>query len=263
MKNTWLGWEVFRFIKDENSGNYLITSWTHDQKVLCSNSDGTVYTVNMKDLIEEGRLKSQEWKIINHPISHGVRIQSVEHGRSLVFSGQDLYTMNKDKDTAWHLQPAHRNQFFLTSATTDDTRLSCTKEHKLVSHKNRKSWEKWIVKPTNSTAGNFTIRSVEHEKYLSTSEDGKLVVSESHHWSIGSSSYCGGVFIQSAEHGHRLSLNNNNYPCTVKANGGWKTWILEPMECQTQSVVSKLGYMWVLELQPSDYQLQCLLLPRV
>lgn len=144
--------------------------------------------------------------------------------------------MDKDKDTAWHLQPAHRNQFFLTSATTDDTRLSCTKEHKLVSHKNRKSWEKWIVEPINSTAGNFTIRSVEHEKCLSTSEDGKLVISESpHHWSISSSSYCGGVFIQSAEHGHRLSLNNNNYPCTVKADGGWKTWILEPIMPNTIS----------------------------
>jgi len=154
--------------------------------------------------------------------------------------------MDKDEDTSWHLQPAHRNQFFLTSATTDDTRLSCTKELTLVSHKNRKSWEKWIVEPTNSTAGNFTIRSVEHEKYLSTSEDGKLVVSESpHHWSIGSSAYCGGVFIQSAEHGHRLSLNNNNDPCTVSANGGWKTWIIEPIMPNTISGKQICSYVGI------------------
>ena len=76
MDGKWKGWEVWRFIKDD-SGDFIITSWTHDQKVLCSDGDGRVYTVNMKDLIEEGRLKSQQWKIINHSTSHGVRIQSV------------------------------------------------------------------------------------------------------------------------------------------------------------------------------------------
>ena len=220
MDGKWKGWEVWRFIKDD-SGDFIITSWTHNQKVLCSDGDGRVYTTENK----EGSW--EKWKISLHP-NHGVRIQSVEHGRSLAFSGQDLYTMDKDEDTSWHLEPAHRNQFFLTSATTDDTRLSCTKEHKLVSHKNRKLWEKWIVEPTNSTAGNFTIRSLEHKKYLSSSDDGKLVVSES-----------------PAEHGHRLSLNDNNDPCTVKASGGWKTWILEPTMPNTISGKQICSYVGI------------------
>ena len=109
MDGKWKGWEVWRFIKDD-SGDFIITSWTHDQKVLCSDGDGRVYTTENK----EGSW--EKWRISLN--GHGVRIQSVEHGRSLAFSGQDLYTMDKDEDTSWHLQPAHRNQFFLSSATT-------------------------------------------------------------------------------------------------------------------------------------------------
>ena len=252
MNTTWKGWEVFRFIKNEKNGNYIITSWTHDQKVLCSNEEGRVFTVNKEQLIKDDKLKLQEWKISLHPKSHGVRIESVEHAnRFLAFSGEDLYTFNKEEDaTVWHLQPAHQNQFFISSASRD-VRLSCTTDDSLVTHKNRKSWEKWIVEPTNKTIGHFTIRSLEHGKYLGSSMNGKLVVSESlkHCWTIGSSPH-GGIFIQSVDHGGcRLSCDREGNLCTKRwrvlssrklfgciqshileeANGSSETWKLEPI----------------------------------
>ena len=232
MNTTWKGWEVFRFIKNEKNGNYIITSWTHDHKVLCSTEEGRVFTVNKEQLMQDDKLKLQEWKISLHPKSHGVRIESVEHAnRFLAFSGEDLYMFDKEEDTtAWHLQPAHQNHFFISSASRD-VRLSCTTDDKLVTHKNRKSWEKWIVEPTNKTIGHFTIRSLEHGKYLGSSTDGKLVVSESlkHCWTIGSSPH-GGIFIQSVDHGGcRLSCDSEGNLCSKEANGSSETWKLVPI----------------------------------
>jgi len=65
----------------------------------------------------------EKWKVSLHPKSHGVKIQSVKHGRYFAYSGKDLYTKVKDEDTAWHLEPANRNQFFISS-TSHDKRIS-------------------------------------------------------------------------------------------------------------------------------------------
>lgn len=233
MCEAWKGWEIWRFIKDDESGNFIITSWTHDHKVLCSNEKGRVFTAEKKKLLEDGTLKLEEWKISTHPRNHGVGIQSVEHGRFLAFSGHDLCTMDKEEDTTWHLEPAHGHRFFI-SATCHDRRLSSTNDHPFTHH-NRKHAEKWLIEPTNDEIGKFTIRSQEHGKYLGSQqhrmypEIGKLFVSESRqHWTISSSPH-GGVFIQSVDHGVRLSCDDKGHLNTTKSSGGWETWRLEPI----------------------------------
>ena len=223
MDGNWKGWEVWRFVKIHDEGTFIITSWTHDRKVLCSNGDGRVLTTENK----EGSW--EKWKVSLHPKSHGVKIQSVEHGRYLTYSGKDLYTMVKDEDTAWHLEPANRTQFFI-SLTSHDKRISSSHDSPftLTSH-NRKGWEKWVIDPTGSPIGQFIIRSLEHGKYLGSSDNGKLIVSESQqHWTIFSSQ-CGDVFIQSLETGRRLSCDVNGHAYTTDASEGWETFCLEPI----------------------------------
>ena len=153
------------------------------------------------------------------------------HGRFLVFSsGQNkLSTTATDyEDTAWHLGPAHRNQFFI-SVTCHDKRLSSTINDPFTHH-NRKSGEKWIIKPRTGHAGQFAIRSLEHGKYLSSWKDESLVVSgSSHHWIIFSSS-CGGVFIQSVEYGGKLSCAKDGRLSTTSEDSGCcEVWPLEPI----------------------------------
>ncbi len=158
-----------------------------------------------------------------------MKIRSVEHGRYLAYSGKDLYTMVKDEDTAWHLEPANRNQFFISSKS-HDKRISSSHDSPFAftSH-NRKGSEKWVIDPTGGPIGQFIIRSLEHGKYLGSSDGGKLIVSESQqHWTICSSQY-GGVFIQSLETGGRLSCNVNGHAYTTDTSEGWKTFCLEPI----------------------------------
>lgn len=229
MSGNWLGWEAWRFIKDESTGTYLITSWTHSHKVLCSNPDGGVFTT------ENQNGSWERWRISLHAETSGVQIQSVEHGRFLAFSGHDLYTKREPipEDTAWYLEPAHGNQFFV-SATCHDKRLSSNKDHPFTHH-NREAWEKWRIEPTNETLGQFTIRSVEHSKYLACSEDGTVIVQDSPDpWMITSSPH-GGIFIQSVKHGKRLACDDNGGHYTSTEMGGWETWRLEGIMPRTIS----------------------------
>ncbi|KAL7549985.1 hypothetical protein ACHAWF_013240 [Thalassiosira exigua] len=221
MDGNWKGWEVWRFTKIDDGECFIITSWTHDQKVLCSDGEGRVFTT-------ENRHGSWEkWKVSSHPSRPGIRIQSVEHGRSLAFSGQDLYTMDKDDDTAWYLEPAHGNRFYI-SVFCHDKRLSSTAEDPFTSH-NRKALEEWIIEPINSIVRHFTVRSQEHGKYLGSSKCGKLTVDESQHcWAIILSPH-GGFFIQSVEHGRKLSCDDDGHPYTSDDSGGRETWRLEPI----------------------------------
>mmetsp|Transcript_26261 Transcript_26261/g.60027 ORF Transcript_26261/g.60027 Transcript_26261/m.60027 type:complete len:403 (-) Transcript_26261:41-1249(-) len=229
----WKGWEVWRFHRSDDDGTFIITSWTRDHKVLCSDGSGRVFTTKNKEGCWE------KWRISRQPGTHGVKIQSVEHDRFLAFSGHDLYTMDKEEDTVWHLEPAHGNQFFI-SATCQDKRLSSSEDHPFT-HRNRKPWEKccekWVIEPTYSEMGNFTIRSLERGKYLGSEQDGRLVLSESkHHWSIESSPHEGSVVIKSVEHDLQLSCDENGHAHTTYRACGRKTWRLEPiMPCTISS----------------------------
>lgn len=232
MRKTRKGWEVWRFIKDDESGNYIITSWTHDHRVLCSNEEGGVFTTENKQ---------EKWKITLHPEQHGVTIQSVEHDRYLAFSGDDLYTTDKLEDTAWNLGSAHGNHFFI-SATCHDKRLSSTNDHPCTNH-NRKLSENWAIEPSSDHVGQFTICSLEHGKYLGSSEDGSLIVGESPQcWTIGSSPH-GCVLIQSVKYGSRLSCDDNGHPSTVDGSTGWENWRLEAIMPGTIS--GKNIWSWV------------------
>jgi len=214
----WAGWEVWRFTKVDDEGNFIISSWTHDHKVLCSDGGGKVFTTENKQGSWE------KWKVTLHPKSNGLRIKSVEHGRFLAFSGHDPYTMDKEEDTAWHLEPA-TNHFFISS-TSHDKRLSSTVDHPFT-HQNRKPWEKWVVEATNETMGQFNIRSLEHGKYLGSSNNGRLVVSGSKQcWAIGPSQH-GGFFFKSIDHGGWLSCDDNGNLFIAKTNDTWETWQLE------------------------------------
>ena len=248
MKDTWNGWEVWRFIKDEKSGNFHITSWTHDQKVLCSNSKGRVYSHDKTKLIEGDNLMQGEWKITIHPEKHGIVIKSVKHGRFLSFYDQNLCTSDGIKgDTDWHLEPAHRNQFFISSKC-QDKRLSCTTKNNVTTHKNRKTWEKWVIEPTNKELGHFTIRSLEHGGYLdSSSKDNKLMVtdeSKKQHWKIVPSPD-EGVLVQSVKHGINLSCDENGMVVTGGDVRDNQIWTLEPIMTSTLSKKNILSWLGI------------------
>lgn len=232
MYKAWKGWEVWRFTRVANSGNFVISSWTHEDKVLCSNRDGVVYTTSKKKLLDNDGNPSihstREWFISLHPTGRGVRIQSIKHAQFLALSNHDLCTTKKEGDTAWYLEPAHHNHFFVSSPCCDK-RLSSTNDDKVVIHRNRKPWEKWVVEPTNDIPGQFTILSLKHGNYLGSLEDGKLIVGESkHRWIIGSSPH-GGVFIRSAKHGGWLSFDTDGFPFISTVYASWETWRLEPI----------------------------------
>lgn len=228
MNENWAGWEVWRFSKSGDDGAFVITSWTHDKKVLCSDGTGKVYTTENK----EGSW--EKWRVVKHPTREGVRIESVEHGQFLAFSGHDLYTMGKENDTAWFIEPA-TNHFFISNVS-HDRRLSSTDNNPFTSD-NRKDWEKWIIQP-DGDIGEFSIRSVTHGKYLhSIEDDDELVVNEHKHlWNITSSPH-GGVYIQSAKTGRHLSCNHDNhaYSTDDSHKGEWKSWKLEPIMPRTIS----------------------------
>lgn len=245
----WGGWEVWRFIKNEENGNFVITSRTHEQMVLCSNEAGEISTADKEKLVSDGKLKAEEWKITLHPESEGVMIQSVKHNRCLAhknyegfYMSEKLkdtvwhrfllsfgYNLDEEKDTVWHLEPAHRNQFFVSSICRDK-RLSSTKNNELVTSDTKEASGQWVIEPTNEKIGHFTIRSLLHSKYLGLSEDGTPIVGESkENWMIGISPH-GGVFIQMpVENGGFLSCNFNGHPCIASTNSSSETWSLKPI----------------------------------
>lgn len=222
MSENWAGWEVWRFSKSGDDDTFVITSWTHHKKVLRSDGAGRVFTTENEDGNWE------KWRVVKHPTREGVMIESVEHGGFLAFSGHDLYTMDKENDSSWFIEPA-TNHFFISNVS-HDRRLSSSDKNPFTSE-NRKDWEKWIIQP-DGDMGEFSIRSVTHGKYLhSVENDDELVVNEYKHLWIIKSSPHGGVYIQSTKTGRHLSCNHNEraYTTDNTHNGGWETWKLEPI----------------------------------
>lgn len=225
MTLNWKGWEAWQFIRDESSGHFIITSWTHTKKVLGSGPDGRVFTTESKDY----ECSWEKWRVAKHPNSEGLMIESVEHHRLLAFSGQDLCTTNNEEGTNWFLEPAHGYQFFVSTPSLDK-RLSSNNEHPFTSH-NRKAWEKWIIEPTNQRVGQYSIRSMEHGKFLGSQGDDRIVVSEKKHfWTIGASTDAegGGYHICSTQHNKRLAIDHNgNLYMKEGAGDGNELWDLE------------------------------------
>jgi hypothetical protein len=242
MDMNWQGWEVWRFIRSENE-TFVITSWTHSSKVLCSNPQGSVYTTENK----EGGL--ERWKITSHPQTKGLSIQSVAHGRYLAFDGKKLHTAKSSTDdnggkTAWFLEPGHRHHFFISSLK-HEKRLWSGKNYvgNLFIHENLKAWEKWAIEPIQNAAGSFTIRSVNHRHYLGTDDNGNLRVVDhcNDEWVIVSSPHHDGVFLQSKKHSSRLACPSLGRVYLAKG-GDEETWTLEPIMPDTISG----GKIWSL-----------------
>ena len=65
----WKGWEVWRFTGEESSGQFVITSWVHKNRALCSGPDGQVFTVENN----EGTWGKQcKWRVLSHPNAEGL-----------------------------------------------------------------------------------------------------------------------------------------------------------------------------------------------
>ena len=136
------GWEVWRIIPLDNGSHVLLISWTHDQKVLCSNELGHVYTT------ENRHGTWERWSIEKHS-DGGVWIRSVHHKRLLSVQGNDLVTTDTSGDTDscyWDLQAAnHFTGFFLSTKASPSEYISCRKHGAVGTSHNRKAWEVWQV----------------------------------------------------------------------------------------------------------------------
>ena len=130
------GWEVWRLTPTRSGGGVTtIRSWTHDQKVLCSDADGKIYTrtQHKKNRAEPQQQQENDknssgrddkyWSIEKHS-ERGVWIRSVAHDRLLFIdisstsNGKHgcLATVAMDEldsiaSYCWSLEPAHRHQF--------------------------------------------------------------------------------------------------------------------------------------------------------
>lgn len=189
-----------------------------------------------------------EWMINIHPIHHaGITIKSVKHNRYLAFSDKCLTTLSdviKNEDLiAWHLEPAHRNHF-LISSKCHEKRLTCTNKHDVRTSKSKESCEKWIIEPTNDKLGHFTIRSLKHGLYLGSLTDGNLVINNSKFiWCIIPSTGKD-ILIQTVDHNHNLSCKNEGILISTQEEDyeNCDIWNLEPILPSAYSRKNILGW---------------------
>lgn len=232
MDSNWGGWEVWRLIQIPNTGIVLITSWTHDQKVLCSDPDGNVYST-------ENKLGEWEKWTIEKQSDKGVLIRSVTHKRFLTIApgkGNGLCTSLEATNSDycyWSFEPAHRNVFYLSSKA-HDKRLGCNPEHCLYTTDNRKHWEEWKIVIAND--GLVSIQSDAHGsvRYLTPSKNGinegfELVETEQL-WDLQDSPL-GGVCFLSKDDGRYLICNSDGTASLKhfsESSDEERTWLLEP-----------------------------------
>mmetsp|Transcript_24802 Transcript_24802/g.30488 ORF Transcript_24802/g.30488 Transcript_24802/m.30488 type:complete len:202 (+) Transcript_24802:235-840(+) len=118
MSQNWDGWEVWRFIEAGNS-HVRVSNWTHTNKYLCSNEDGTVWTADNQ--IGEWEL----WDVERGPEgSNGVVIKSVSHGRYLKAGTKGLPVSTctevlNEPLTVWQTDSGHCHSFYISSKLYD------------------------------------------------------------------------------------------------------------------------------------------------
>jgi regulator of replication initiation timing len=232
MTTNWKGWEVWCFSPVHGSdGVFLITSWTHDQKVLCSDPDGTVRTTENK------RGDWEKWRLHRH-LDDGVIIQLVAHDRVLWTDGHTLRTECYDnrsnkEDCLLCLEPANTNHFFLSS-NASDKRVGCTPDRAVFTTDNRNEWEHWVIEFVGS--GAVVIKSYAHHneaRYL-TVQDGTTVTmgNDSYTWHMEPSRH-GGVKLCSTACKMFLACNPgvDGVSLALKVHGAddeSTSWTLEP-----------------------------------
>jgi hypothetical protein len=278
MSSKFDGWQVFRFIELGN-GDVAISSWTHYNRFLSSNSDGKVYTV-------EGRQNlgfSERWSLEPSPTKSGVCIKSVAFSRYLTVGNLEnevLWTTTKPNDYAvWHLDAAHSHVYYLTSlANNSALSLSSSSSHpqgsddnevkgrSLFSNKyslhgapnkhissskkgpfmsrNKRKWEEWKVEIHD---GQVTFFNMFHEKYLGCNSSGAVHTTTScgpwSYWDMEESPD-GGVLLLSREHHRYLAVHNDGSLCTTseeEPTGLEHCWRLDPRLPQTISAGKVAG----------------------
>lgn len=217
--NNWKGWEVFRFI-EIGEGDVLISSWTHRSRYLCSNLSGDVFKA--KKPLRGG----WRWRVLKSDDAAsarmGVIIKSVEHGRVLSCKDGRIPTTENTVDAhgLWCLESACGQKFFV-STTCHDKRIG-TSNMEPYTTQNGNDRENWKVEKSGDGCS-YTFYSPVHHKYLGSSADGKMFVTnganDSCLWDIKVSEH-GGYFIESHEHKRRVSCNNTGHLCTVSEQLG-------------------------------------------
>eukprot|EP00565_Helicotheca_tamesis_P006293 CAMPEP_0185725084 /NCGR_PEP_ID=MMETSP1171-20130828/1407_1 /TAXON_ID=374046 /ORGANISM="Helicotheca tamensis, Strain CCMP826" /LENGTH=537 /DNA_ID=CAMNT_0028393105 /DNA_START=225 /DNA_END=1838 /DNA_ORIENTATION=- len=233
----WKGWEVWRFI-EIGGGDVIITSWTHKEKVLCSNGEGHVFTT------EKETGSGEMWRVERAPSDDGVVISSVSHNRRLGFDGETFFTANaaEHKFINWHLEAAHKHKYHV-SICSNGERIECGGMEVFLSSPKNKEPQEWLFESAGD--GLVTLFSSRHNKYLSSKSNGEVALAESisgdEHWQINESKD-GGAVILSKVHGRKLSSNDKKQLCTVLENDSCSsTWHLGP--CMPETITGK--QMWI------------------
>lgn len=186
-------------------------------------------------------------------------IRSKEHtDRVLMTDGHKIWTQdvhddsNHDSRQLWQLEPAHRNQFYISSKVTKKC-ISCTPERTLFTTPNRKSWEEWVVE--FAQPGSVAIKSYVHHgeaRYLAprNEHDDTLVMgNEMYLWTIEQSPH-GGVNLCSSSKNMLLACDPNGdgiilVVSTNPPDGGDSnditSWLFEPRMPQTISAKQIYG----------------------
>jgi hypothetical protein len=253
MNSNWKGWEVWCLSEGTNDGSFIITSWTHDRKVLCSDPDGTVRTT------ENPGGAWEQWKV-QKVSERGVILRSVAHeDRVLWTDGQTLRTefyyddggnggSNNQEDCLWCLEPAHTNHFFLSSHASDQ-RVGCTPDRAVFTTDNRKEWEHWVVEFVGSGAVVLKSHAHHNEARFLTVEDGSKVTMghKAYTWQVELSPH-GGVTFCSMDCKKFLTCNPGVDGVTLAieeahdAEDKSMSWILEPRMPSTISA----NQIWAL-----------------
>lgn len=242
MVSNWKGWEAWRFTKRDD-GTYVISSWTHRNRVLRAHPDGRV------DSSENHDGTWERWKIVRHPNAHGVLVMSTAHKSFLSFHGENLYLSPNFSDlggivTTWHLEPVHRNCFYISS-TFHEKQLAAGPDSRIYSQPNRQARGTWCIEPAHDgRVGIFAIRSKEHGHFLGSTEEGELGgVVHSEDWAIIKSPH-GGIYLQSIKHeGKRVACDGDHVYLTDRC-GACTSWNLEailPTSLSEEQIWRRVG----------------------
>jgi hypothetical protein len=144
------GWTVWRLV-EQGAGLVAIESWAHKGLFLCSDINGAVSTTTDRSS------KDALWFVTKRRddggCHDGVFIRSA-HQRVLSSSASNVLTTIKFDELSekcppsilWSFEPAHRNEFYLSSVAHDSKRLCCTDTHEVKTSPLRNESSEWSVK---------------------------------------------------------------------------------------------------------------------